>query len=70
MNDKKRHERWVDTVSNIDFTHSSKKAWKTVKRLTGTVSAKKVCPISPDDLVDRSFGMVLLNITTESLRDK
>jgi len=30
--DEKRHDRWIDTVSNIDFTQSSRKAWKTVKR--------------------------------------
>jgi len=48
--DKKRHDLWIDTVSNIDFTHTSRKAWKTVKRLTGTVSAKTMCPISPDDI--------------------
>ena len=48
--DKKKHDRWIDTVSDIDFTHSSRKAWMTVKRLTGAVSAKKVCPIFPDDI--------------------
>jgi len=68
----KRHDRWIDTVSKIDFTHSSRKAWKTVKRLTGTASAKKVCPISPAQttLADKLFGMVLSNQKTESLRDK
>jgi len=70
--DKKRHDRWIDTVSNIDFTHSSKKACKTVKRLTGTVSVKKVRPISPVDIgrqvvqngltesKDRKFGRQII----------
>jgi len=43
--DIKRHDRWIDTVSSIEF-----KARKTVKRLSGTVSVKKVRPISPDDI--------------------
>ena len=44
----KRQERWTQTVTNIDFTHSSRKAWKTISTLTGKNSIKKVCPLSPN----------------------
>ena len=27
--------RWEETVQNIDFTHSSRKAWRTINKLTG-----------------------------------
>ena len=30
-----RQERWIETVQAIDFTHSSRKAWSVVRRLTG-----------------------------------
>ena len=54
----------MDTVSNIDFTHSSKKAWKTVKRLTGAASLKvTACPIFPEDI-----GKVVLNGLTKYSR--
>ena len=33
--DKKRRERWEETVQGIDFSHSSRRAWRTFNRLTG-----------------------------------
>jgi len=33
--DRKRRERWIESVEGLDFTHSSRKAWKTFNRLTG-----------------------------------
>jgi len=38
--DRKRPERWIESVEGIDFTHSSTKAWKTFNRLTG----RRACP--------------------------
>ena len=32
--DCKRHERWMDTITSIDFTHSSRKAWRTLNKIT------------------------------------
>ena len=46
--DQKRQERWIESVTDIDFTHSSRKAWTSINRLTGRTSAKKPCPISPN----------------------
>ena len=33
--DNNRRTRWEETVQNIDFTHSSRKAWRTINKLTG-----------------------------------
>ena len=45
--DKKRQKRWIETVEFIDFTHSSRKAWHTINRLTGrTASKPDKCPVS------------------------
>jgi len=49
----KRQEKWIQTISKIDFTHSSSKAWKTMNSLTGKTSAKKACPISPNLIADQ-----------------
>ena len=32
--DSKRHEQWIDTTTSIDFTHSSRKAWRTLNKIT------------------------------------
>ena len=45
--DEKRQERWTETVESIDFTHSSRKAWQTINRLSGrTASKPDKCPVS------------------------
>jgi len=31
----KKQERWEEAVSSIDFSHSSRKAWRTINKLTG-----------------------------------
>jgi len=33
---RKKKERWEEAVNSIDFSHSSRKAWRTIKKLTGT----------------------------------
>ena len=33
--DNNRRTRWEETVQSIDFTHSSRKAWRTINKLTG-----------------------------------
>jgi len=37
----KRQGRWEEAVAEVDFTHSSQKAWLNTKRLTGRNTAKK-----------------------------
>ncbi len=52
----KRAERWEETVSGIDFTHSSRKAWATMNRLTGRSSKPRPCPVTAN-----SIASVLVN---------
>ena len=42
----KRRERWTETVESIDFTHSSRRAWQTINKLTGQASKTTPCPIT------------------------
>ena len=47
---KNRNKRWEETVKGIDFTLSSRKAWKTFNRLTGRKSDPKQCPITANSI--------------------
>ena len=49
--DEKRRQRCNETVSSIDFTHSSRKAWQTLNRLTGrsTLQTAK-CPVTVNSI--------------------
>ena len=52
--DEKRQERWIETVESIDFTHSSRKAWRTVNRLTGrTASKPDKCPVGANAIASQ-----------------
>ena len=42
----KRRGRWEEEVNNINFTHSSRKAWNTINRLTGRSCPAKPCPVT------------------------
>ena len=45
--DKKRRDRWSEVVQNIDFSHSSRKAWRIINNLTGrSRHGPRHCPIS------------------------
>jgi hypothetical protein len=46
----KRRARWLETINSIDFTHSSRKAWATINRLTGKSSKPKPCPVSANSI--------------------
>ena len=46
----KRRKRWEETVSRLDFTHSSRKAWSTINQLTGRSRKPKPCPVSADSI--------------------
>ena len=52
--DEKSQERWIETVESIDFTHSSRKAWHTINRLTGRTASKPgKCPVSADAIASK-----------------
>ena len=42
----KKQERWEEAVNSTDFSHSSRKAWRTIIKLTGrSVCSSRVCPV-------------------------
>ena len=43
-----RRQRWTETVESIDFTHSSRRAWQTINKLTGQATKPSRCPITAD----------------------
>ena len=49
--DQKRQFRWAEAVDNINFRHSSHKAWETVNQLTGQSAPPCKCPISANSIV-------------------
>ena len=51
-----RKTRWEEEVFEINFTHSSRRAWSTIKKLTGRSSTPKHCPVSAN-----SIASVLVN---------
>ena len=46
----KRRERWTDMVESIDFTHSSRRAWHTINKLTGRINTSPPCPITANSI--------------------
>ena len=46
----RRRTRWEETVSSIDFTHSSRKAWTTINHLTGRSTKPKTCPVTANSI--------------------
>ena len=45
-----RQERWEETVESIDFTHSSRRAWQTINKLTGRASKPSPCPVTANSI--------------------
>ncbi|XP_049873462.1 uncharacterized protein LOC126372007 [Pectinophora gossypiella] len=53
-----RRSRWIDTVTNINMTHNSKKAWTTIRKLTNEAPP----PMSPSQVTaDQIAHQLLLN---------
>ena len=48
----KKHERWEEAVNSIDFSHSSRKAWRTINKLTGS-SGRSSCMCGSTSLVNK-----------------
>ena len=53
---KKRRKRWEETVQGIDFTHSSRLAWKTLNRLTGRGPKPSRCPVTANSIAKQLLG--------------
>jgi len=49
--DQKKQERWEEAVNSIDFSHSSRKAWRTINKLIGRSGrSSHFCPISANSI--------------------
>ena len=47
----KKQERWEEAVNSIDFSHSSRKAWRTINKLTGRSGRpSRLCPVSENSI--------------------
>ena len=44
--DEVRRARWTEVVESVDFTHSSRKAWQTINKLTGRSMTHSRCPVT------------------------
>ena len=44
--DEVRRARWTEVVESVDFTHSSRKAWQTINKLTGRSTTHSRCPVN------------------------
>ena len=52
--DRKRRDRWSEAVWNIDFSHSSRKAWSVLNNLTGrSRHSPRHCPVSADAIASQ-----------------
>ena len=48
----KKQERWEEAVNSIDFSHSSRKAWRTINIVTGRSGrSSHLCPVSVNSIV-------------------
>ena len=44
--DEVRRARWSEVVESVDFTHSSRKAWQTINKLTGRSTTHPRCTVT------------------------
>ena len=59
--DRNRRDRWSEAVRNIDFLHSSRKAWNILNNLTGrSRHSARHCPVSADAI---AFQLVKMGNT-------
>jgi len=50
----KKQERWEETVNFFDFSHSSRKAWRTINKLTGKSGrSSRLCPVSANSIASQ-----------------
>jgi len=47
-------ERWEEAVNSIDLSHSSRKAWSTISKLTGRSGrSSRLCPVSANSIASQ-----------------
>ena len=48
-----KQERWEEAVNSIDFSHSSRKAWRIINKLTGRSGCSCVCPVLANSIASQ-----------------
>ena len=48
-----RRARWTEVVESVDFTHSSRKAWQTINKLTGRSTTHTRCPLTANAIASQ-----------------
>jgi len=52
--DQKKQERWEEAVNSIDFSQSTRKAWRTINKLTGgSARSSRLCPVSANSIASQ-----------------
>src|SRR5436190_4792318 len=54
--DEARKDKWVQAVENMDFTHSSRKAWSLLRKISSGTTSSKPSPTgqpSPESIAKR-----------------
>ena len=52
--EQKKQERWEEAVNSIDFSHSSRKGWRTINKLTGRSGrSSRICPVSANAIASQ-----------------
>ena len=50
----KKQERWEEAVNSIDFSHSSRKTWRTINKLIGRSGrSSRMCPVSVNSIASQ-----------------
>jgi len=50
----KKQERWEEAVNSIDFSHSSRMAWRTINKLAGRSGrSSRLCPVSANSIASQ-----------------
>ena len=51
--DEVRRARWTEVVASVYFTHSSRKAWQTINKLTGRSATHSGCPVTANAIASQ-----------------
>ena len=51
--DEIRRARWTEVVESVDFTHSSRKAWQTINKLTCRSTTHSRCPVTANAIASQ-----------------
>jgi hypothetical protein len=67
-----RQERWNETVRDMDFRHSSQKAWCTLRRLGAAppkLHAPSTTSVTADDIVKHMVSVSRISVTRERVKE-